>query len=75
MDEQPAFPGHGFRAAGSAGPAAAPGISKREYFTAAAITGLCANGIPGSHHQPRNLVAAALEIADEVMFVLEGRKL
>lgn len=49
----------------------AKGLTKREYFIAAAMQGLCANGIPGSHHQPANIAGAAIQVADETMKQME----
>ena len=48
-----------------------PGLTKREYFAAMAMQGLCANSVPGEHHMPKNLVSEALEYADELLKKLE----
>jgi hypothetical protein len=43
------------------------GFSKREYIAVAAMSGLCANSVPGSHHVPQNLVKEAVELADMLL--------
>lgn len=50
------------------------GLSKREMFAMAAMQGLCANGVAGSHHQTKNLVAEAVEKADALLAELERTK-
>ncbi len=47
------------------------GLTKREYFAAMAMQGLCANSIPGSQHMTKNLVQEAIEYADELLKQLE----
>lgn len=47
------------------------GLTKREYFAALAMQGLCANSIAGSHHIPEKLVADAICFADELLKQLE----
>lgn len=43
------------------------GLSKREYFAAMAMQGLCANSIPGSHHRPGILIPEAIQYADALI--------
>lgn len=47
-----------------------PDLSKREYFAAMAMQGLCANSIPGSHHQSDRLAREAVDYADELIKAL-----
>ena len=43
------------------------GLTKREYFAAMAMQGLCANSIPGNHHKPEVLCKDAVEYADTLI--------
>lgn len=47
------------------------GLTKREYFAAMAMQGLCANSIPGEYHRPKELACEALEFADELIKQLD----
>ena len=49
---------------------ASEGLTKREYFAALAMQGIKANSIPGSHHQPRECVREAVELADLLLLEL-----
>lgn len=46
------------------------GITKREYFFAATIQGLCANGSKNSN-SPEHIVELAIKITDEAMKILD----
>lgn len=46
------------------------GLSKREHFAAMAMQGLCANSIPGRHHQHDFLATEAVGIADALIEAL-----
>lgn len=59
-DGGPAFP---FNIDGNAN-ATMFGMSIADYFAAAAIQGIMANSIPGSHHAPDEAVRLAWELAD-----------
>ncbi|AZA49781.1 hypothetical protein EG346_17045 [Chryseobacterium carnipullorum] len=48
------------------------GLSKREYFAGLAMQGLCANSIPGSHHNTKNLIEEAVQYADELLKQLDN---
>ena len=48
------------------------GLSKREVFAIAAMQGLCANGIPGTHNTPLNLSKEAVIYADALLDELES---
>ncbi len=50
------------------------GLSKREQFAMAAMQGLCANSIAGSHHTFKNLAAEAVAYADALLAELERAK-
>lgn len=43
------------------------GLTKRELFAAMAMQGICANSIPGSHHQPQNTARDAIAQADALL--------
>ena len=43
------------------------GLTKREYFAAMAMQGLCANSIPGNQHIPNNLASEAVVYADALI--------
>lgn len=43
------------------------GVTKREYFAAMAMQGLCANSIPGNQHLPDNLSREAVCYADALI--------
>ena len=43
------------------------GLTKREYFAAMAMQGLCANSIAGSHNKPSNLAIDAVVYADALL--------
>jgi hypothetical protein len=43
------------------------GLTKREYFAAMAMQGLCANSIPGSHHSFNNTANEAVRYADALL--------
>jgi len=47
------------------------GLTKREMFAMAAMQGLCANSIAGSHHTFKNLAAEAVAYADALLAELE----
>lgn len=47
------------------------GLTKREYLAAMAMQGLCANSIPGGHHQPDIYARDAVQIADALLAELE----
>ena len=49
----------------------ADGLTKREYFAAMAMQGLCANSIAGSHNKPSNLAIDAVIYADALLKELE----
>ena len=49
------------------------GLTKREYFAAMAMQGLCANSIAGSHNKPNNLAIDAVMYADALLKELEKR--
>lgn len=63
--EAPAFPSGDFP-----GHEPTRGLTKREYFIARAMQGLCAQGIPGSHNLPKNIARTAVEVADETLALL-----
>ena len=48
------------------------GLTKREYFAAAAMQGLCANSVPGSHDSfpGKSLPGIAVLYADELIVEL-----
>lgn len=50
---------------------ATPGLSKREYFAAMAMQGICGDGIPGSHHQPAVTARDAVAQADALLAELD----
>ena len=43
------------------------GLTKREYFAALAMQGICGDGIPGSHHNPITTAELAVEYADALI--------
>lgn len=43
------------------------GLTKREYFAAMAMQGLCANSIPGSHHGFLRTAEEAVRYADALL--------
>ena len=45
----------------------ADGLTKREYFAAIAMQGLCVNSIAGSHNKPINLAIDAVMYADALL--------
>lgn len=47
--------------------ASAPGMSLRDWFAGQALTGLCANSIPGDHHRPKARVSEAYALADAML--------
>jgi hypothetical protein len=51
-----------------------PGITKREYFAALALQGLCVCAIPGAHNSPNRLVqehpTTAVMLADALIKAL-----
>ena len=47
------------------------GLTKREYFAAMAMQGLCANSIAGSHNKPSNLAIDAVMYADALLKELD----
>ena len=47
------------------------GLTKREYFAAMAMQGLCANSITGSHNKPSNLAIDAVMYADALLKELD----
>lgn len=49
-------------------------ISLREYFAGLAMQGLCANSIPGTQHQPKNLAIEAVSISDALIAALNSEK-
>lgn len=40
------------------------GLSIRDWFAGQALAGLCGNSIPGSHHEPKVMVASAWALSD-----------
>lgn len=56
---------------GQYAPSAFTGLSKREMFAMAAMQGLCANSIAGSHHLPENIALEAVAAADALLAELE----
>jgi len=47
------------------------GLTKREYFAAMAMQGLCANSIPGNHHKPETLCKDAVEYTNALIKELD----
>jgi hypothetical protein len=43
------------------------GLNKREYFAAMAMQGLCANSIPGKHHEFKHQAMEAVRYADALI--------
>lgn len=65
--------GHAFPSApDNQGRTHANGISKRDYFAAAALTGICGDGIPGSHHRPEQTAKEAYAYADAMLKARES---
>ena len=50
------------------------GLTKREQFAMAAMQGLCANSIAGTHHIAKRLVVEAVEMADALLAELDKSK-
>jgi len=50
------------------------GLTKREAFAMAAMQGLCANSIPGSHHHFENLAIESVKYADALINALNEEK-
>lgn len=50
------------------------GLTKREMFAMAAMQGLCANSIAGSHHGFKELTSEAVTYADALLAELEKTK-
>lgn len=50
------------------------GLSKREYFAAMAMQGICANSIPGSHHMSQATAMDAVDYADALIAELNKEK-
>ncbi len=63
-----------FNGFGQFAPEAYEGLSKREMFAMAAMQGLCANSIPGSHHGFKELASEAVAYADALLAELECAK-
>ena len=57
---------------GAGGTEYSHGLTKREYFAAMAMQGLCANGIPGSQHGFKSLTAEAVMYADWLIDTLNS---
>lgn len=53
--------------AGTDGSYSKGGLTKREYFAAMAMQGLCANSIPGKHHDFAFLTGEAVRYADALL--------
>lgn len=60
-----------FRSDGELIAYSSPGLTKREYFAAMAMQGLCANSIPGGHHHPEARAKEAVQNADALLAELE----
>lgn len=43
------------------------GLTKREFFAAMAMQGLCANSVPGGHHEFEFLTKEAVKYADSLI--------
>lgn len=46
-------------------------LSKREYFAAIAMQGVCANSIPGEHHMSKNVARDSVAYAEALIAELE----
>lgn len=50
------------------------GLTKREYFAAMAMQGLCANSVPGPHHGFERLATESVQYADALLKALDTQK-